>query len=181
MTKMKTSSAVVIATLAVCLATACTSTRTQKSAGEGIDDAVIGTKVKTALIGNPVTEAHNIDVQVFKGRVQLNGFVESTAEIAQAAKLARDVGGVVGVDNNLKVRAEKTAGAAVDDTALMGKVKAALIGDSRTKSHQIELAINQGVVQMAGFVDSAASRTAAVEIVRGVEGVVRIDNQMAIK
>ncbi len=172
---------VVLATLAVCLATACTSTRTQKSAGEGIDDAVIGTKVKTALIGDPVTEAHHIDVQVFKGRVQLNGFVESAAEITRATTLARDVGGVVGVDNNLKVRAQKTAGAAVDDTGLMAKVKAALIGDSRTKSHDIELAINQGVVQMAGFVDSAATRTAAVDIVRGIEGVVRIDNQMVIK
>ncbi len=181
MIKVKSLLPVVFATLAVCLATACTSTRTQKSAGEGIDDAVIGTKIKTALIGDPITEAHHIDVQVFKGRVQLNGFVESAAEISQATKLARDVGGVVGVDNNLKVRAEKTAGAAVDDTAIMGKVKAALIGDSRTKSHQIELAINQGVVQMAGFVDSAATRTAAVEIVRGIEGVVRIDNQMQIK
>jgi hyperosmotically inducible protein len=133
------------------------------------------------LIGDTVTEAHHIDVHVFKGRVQLNGFVESAAEIKQAAKLARDVGGVVAVDNNLKVRAEKTAGAAVDDTALMGNVKATLINDSRTKSHQIELAINQGAVEMAGFVDSTATRTAAVEIVRGIVGVVRIDNQMAIK
>jgi hyperosmotically inducible periplasmic protein len=181
MTKLNSSLTVVLTTLALCLVTACTSTRTQKSAGEGIDDAVIGTKIKAALIGDPVTEAHHIDVQVFKGRVQLNGFVESAAEITQAAKLARDVGGVVAVDNHLKVRAEKTAGTVMDDTALMGKVKAALIGDSRTKSHQIELAINQGVVQMAGFVDNAATRTAAVGIVRAVDGVVRIDDHMAIK
>ncbi len=181
MSTLKSSLTVVLTTLALCLATACTSTRTQKSAGEGIDDAVIGTKIKAALIGDPVTEAHHIDVQVFKGRVQLNGFIESAAEGTQAAKLARDVGGVVAVDNNLKVRAEKTAGTVMDDTALMGKVKAALIGDSRTKSNEIELAINQGVVQMAGFVDNAATRTAALDIVRGVNGVVRIDNQMVIK
>ena len=57
---------------------ACASTRTQKSVGENVDDAVIAARIKADLIGDPLTKAREIDVEVFKGRVQLNGFVAPT-------------------------------------------------------------------------------------------------------
>jgi osmotically-inducible protein OsmY len=56
---------------------ACASTRTQKSAGEQVDDTVTTAAVKSALIADPVTKAHQIDVETFKGTVQLNGFVDT--------------------------------------------------------------------------------------------------------
>ena len=61
---------------------ACASTRTQKSAGEQVDDTVTTASVKCSLIGDPVTKAGQIDVEVFKGTVQLNGFVDSAASKA---------------------------------------------------------------------------------------------------
>ena len=64
---------------------ACASTRTQKSAGEQVDDSVTTGLVKSALIADPVTKAHQIDVEVFKGTVQLNGYVDSDV-VAQAAR-----------------------------------------------------------------------------------------------
>ena len=182
---MKISNSVRFMTLAavsVLLATACTSTRTQKSAGETIDDGVISTQVNTALVGDSLTKAHNIDVEVFKGRVQLNGFVGSNAERTQAVALARKVNGVNAVDNNLLLRGEKrTTGESADDAALTSKVKSALIDDSRTKAHEINVETQHSVVLLAGFVANSASRSAAGDIARSITGVKKVDNQIAIK
>jgi hyperosmotically inducible protein len=183
--QMKISNSVRILTLAavsMLLATACTSTRTQKSAGETIDDGVISTEVNAALVGDSLTQAHNIDVEVFKGRVQLNGFVGSNAERNQAVALSRKVNGVHTVDNNLLLRGEKrTAGESTDDAALTGKVKSALTADERTKAHEINIETNHSVVLLAGFVGNATSRNAAGDIARSITGVKKVDNQIAIK
>lgn len=162
---------------------ACASTRTQKSVGENVDDAVIATRIKADLIADPLTKAHEIDVQVFKGRVQLNGFVRSDAMRAQAVKLARSVDGVAAVDNNLKLKAagERTEGEAVDDATLTARVKSALVSDSRTSSVAINVETRDAVVLLAGFVNSADMRTAAGEVARGTSGVAKVDNQLAVK
>jgi hyperosmotically inducible protein len=171
-----------VAAVSMLLATACTSTRTQKSAGETIDDGVISTQVNTSLVGDSLTKAHNIDVEVFKGRVQLNGFVGSNAERNQAVALARKVNGVTTVDNNLMLRGEKrTTGETTDDAAITSKVKSALVGDERTKAHEINVETNHSVVLLAGFVANNSSRSAAGDLARAITGVKKVDNQIAIK
>ena len=79
------SAVVFVVTLAM---VACASTRTQKSAGEQVDDSVTTGRVKAALIADPVTKAHQIDVEMFKGTVQLNGFVDSAASKERATQVA---------------------------------------------------------------------------------------------
>ncbi len=175
----------VLAVAAVALLTmaACASTRTQKSAGEQIDDTVITGKIKADLIGDPVTKAHEIDVEVFKGRVQLNGFVRDDEMRQRALAIAKGVSGVAAVDNNLKLKGAGTvtAGEQVDDAALTAKVKAALAEDERTRATQINVETRDAVVLLAGFVNNATARTAASELARGVSGVARVDNQIAVK
>jgi len=92
----------ILATLA--LASAWSSTRTQQSAGEVIDDSVLTSKVKVALIDDPITKAGQINVETFRGVVQLAGFVDSTAAKARATELARSVDGVPQVRNDLDIR-----------------------------------------------------------------------------
>jgi hyperosmotically inducible protein len=164
-------------------ATACASTRTQKSFGEQVDDTMITTRVKAELIADPLTKAHEIDVEVFKGRVQLNGFVRSQAMRDQAVYLARRVNGVVAVDNNLKLKqeGERTAGESIDDSTLTMNVKSALASDSRTNAFRINVETRDSVVLLAGFVNSATARSAAGEVARGINGVARVDNQLAVK
>ena len=175
--------AALVVAVALFTTVACASTRTQKSMGEQIDDTMITTKVKAELIGDPLTKAHEIDVEVFKGRVQLNGFVRSEAMRAQAATLARRVDGVVGVDNNLKLKqaGDRTAGEALDDSTLTANVKSALASDARTNAFRINVETRDSVVLLAGFVNTAEGRTAAGEVARGIRGVTRVDNQLAIK
>jgi osmotically-inducible protein OsmY len=82
----------------------CTSTPTQQSAGEAIDDGVVTAKVKAALIQDPVTKAHQINVETFKGEVQLSGYVETDQARSRALQLARDIQGVRRVKDAMEVR-----------------------------------------------------------------------------
>jgi osmotically-inducible protein OsmY len=92
---------------AVCVALAlgaCASTDTKQSTGEYIDDTAISAKVKTALIEDSDTKARDIQVETYKGVVQLSGFVDSSSEKAEAERLAKQVAGVERVDNKLSVK-----------------------------------------------------------------------------
>lgn len=161
---------------------ACASTRTQKSAGEQVDDSVTTGRVKAALIADPTTKAHQIDVETFKGTVQLNGYVDTAASKARAAEIAKATRGVESVRNNLTVKAEHRSGAdMVDDGAITAKVKAALAGDSRTKAHQVNVETHEGAVQLSGFVDTAEAKSTAGELARNVEHVRSVDNQLDVK
>lgn len=73
-------------------------------AGRVIDDSVITAKVKAALIGDPVTKAHEISVETFHGTVQLSGFVDSAESKARASQLASNVEGVRDVKNSLQLQ-----------------------------------------------------------------------------
>jgi osmotically-inducible protein OsmY len=87
-------------------------------------------------------------------------------------------------DNRTAGNAETTgakAGRAIDDSVITGKVKAALIADPTTKASQIEVETFKGTVQLSGFVDSAESRTRAIEVARNVEGVKNVKNAMELR
>jgi len=82
----------------------CASTSTQEGTGEYFDDAWITTKVKAALLDDPLTKAYQISVETFKGVVQLSGFVATPAEASKAAELARGIKGVTAVKNDLRLK-----------------------------------------------------------------------------
>lgn len=82
----------------------CAATPTRESTGEYIDNAAITARVKTALISDPVTKARDINVESFRGTVQLSGFVNTAEEKTRAEQVARAADGVVAVQNNLAVK-----------------------------------------------------------------------------
>jgi hyperosmotically inducible protein len=161
---------------------ACASTRTTKSAGEQVDDSVTTGRVKAALIADPTTKAHQIDVETFKGTVQLNGFVDTSASKERATEVARNTKGVTAVRNNLTVKTDaRSAGDTVDDSAITAKVKAALAGDNRVRAHQVNVETREGVVQLTGFVDSSEAKQTAEELARSVDDVKSVDNEIDVK
>jgi len=121
------------------VASAASSTRTQESPGEAIDDSVLTSKVKVALIDDPITKGRPDHVETIAAVVQLGGFVDNTQQKAQATKVARSVTGVKEVRNDLRVstKPHATAGQDVDDSMLTGAVKSKLMEDSTTKAYQI--------------------------------------------
>lgn len=82
----------------------CASTERHSSAAEYIDDAVITTKVKSAIFGDPDLSAAEINVETYNGEVQLSGFVSTKAQIAEAGRVARSVDGVRKVKNSLQLK-----------------------------------------------------------------------------
>ena len=162
---------------------ACASTRTTKSAGEQVDDSVTTGRVKAALIADPTTKAHQIDVETFKGTVQLNGFVDSSASKQRASEVAKSTKGVTAVRNNLTVRGDggPSGSERLDDAAITTKVKAALAGDPRTKAHQVNVETREGAVQLSGFVDTSEAKSTAEELARNVDNVKSVDNEIDVK
>jgi hyperosmotically inducible protein len=92
--------------LALTLATTlgCASTATKEGTGEYVDDSIITTKVKAAIFNEPTLKSAEINVETFKGVVQLSGFVGSVADIDKAVRVARSVHGVVSVKNSMRLK-----------------------------------------------------------------------------
>ncbi len=82
----------------------CAGTPTQEGTGEYIDDTVITSKVKTAIFNEPSLTSAEINVETFKGTVQLSGFVNSRADINKAVDVARGVKGVTSVKNDMRLK-----------------------------------------------------------------------------
>jgi len=82
----------------------CAATRTQESTGEYIDDTAITTSVKAAIFNDPYLKSAEINVETFKGVVQLTGFVSSKSEINRAVAVSRSVKGVRAVKNSMIVK-----------------------------------------------------------------------------
>lgn len=76
----------------------------QQPTGEAIEDGVVTARIKTKLLEDPVTKVHNINVETFKGVVQLSGFVETEQVRARALQLAKETEGVKNVRDALEVR-----------------------------------------------------------------------------
>jgi osmotically-inducible protein OsmY len=82
----------------------CSSTPTRESAGEYVDDSMITAKVKAAFANDPTVKATEINVETFKGDVQLSGFVAQPQDAQRAAELARGIKGVTSVKNDIRVK-----------------------------------------------------------------------------
>lgn len=91
-------------TFFVVLLGACTTTRTEESTGQFIDNSAVTTKVKAAFLNDNLVKARVITVKTYKGVVQLSGFVNSHAEANRAANLARGIEGVKSVQNDLIIK-----------------------------------------------------------------------------
>lgn len=82
----------------------CAATRTSEGTGEYVDDTVITTKVKAAFLGEEGLKVAEINVETFKGVVQLSGFINSRADADRAITLARGISGVVSVKDDMRIK-----------------------------------------------------------------------------
>jgi len=82
----------------------CASTPTREGTGEYVDDSAITAKVKAAILNEPSLKVFQINVETFKGEVQLSGFVDTAQSVKKAGEVARGVKGVQSVKNSLIVK-----------------------------------------------------------------------------
>ncbi len=82
----------------------CAGSETQESTGEYIDDTWITTKVKAELVKDDVVKSREVNVETFKGIVQLSGFVTSQEAMDQAVYIASNIKGVKSVKNDMRIK-----------------------------------------------------------------------------
>nr|WP_315479486.1 BON domain-containing protein [uncultured Rhodoferax sp.] len=152
------------------------------SVGTEIDDTVITSSVKSALLADADIRSFDFKVETRKGEVLLSGFVDNQAQLDRATATAQTVSGVQKVQNNVSLRATPTTvGNKIDASLITGKVKAALLADTRIKSFDIAVVTRKDEVQLSGFVNNQDQIDRAMEVARSVEGVRTVTNEMRIK
>lgn len=150
--------------------------------GTEIDDSVVTTKVKAALLNDSDVKSIDFKVETRKGDVLLSGFAANQSQIDRAIAVAQAVPGVKSVDNKVSLKgAPVTVGNTVDDGIVTAQVKAALLADASVKSLDIAVVTRKNEVQLSGFVDSQVQIDRAVEVARGITGVNSVINDMKVK
>ena len=150
--------------------------------GTEIDDGVVTTRVKSALLADADIKGLDIKVETRKGEVMLSGFVDSQTQIDRAVTLTRTLEGVKSIDNKLSQKDGTTsAGNNLDDSVITTRVKTALLADPSIKSLDIAVLTRKAEVQLSGFVNNQGQIERAVEVARGVAGVTKVGNDMSLK
>lgn len=152
------------------------------SVGTEIDDSVVTTKVKSALLSDPEVKSLDIKVETRKGEVMLSGFVGNQAQAERAIQVARGTAGVKLVSNKMDLKdGAASVGNTVDDGVITAKVKAALLGDPSINSTDISVVTRKGATQLSGFVNDQTQISRAIDLTRMVDGVKSVTNEMSVK
>jgi osmotically-inducible protein OsmY len=161
-----------------------------RSFGDVVQDATITASVKSKLLWNSHTDGLDIHVDTNQCQVTLTGTVASGAEKDLAGRIAKNTNDVLSVNNQLVVGGKpgtttkakeqfKTAAneskEAVSDGWITTKVKSSLMLTRDVDGLEISVTTNNGVVKLAGNVDSNAEKQRAVEVAQNVRGVKKVD------
>ena len=150
--------------------------------GTEIDDSILTTRIKTALLEDADIKSFEFQVETRKGEVMLSGFVDNAVQMERAVTLTRAIEGVKAVDNKVSLKSgTTTVGNKVDDSVITTRVKAALLADSNIKSLDITVVTRKTEVKLSGFVNNQVQIDRALEVARGIEGVTQVSNDMSIK
>ena len=154
----------------------------QPTVGMQVDDTIVTSKVKAALLADPDIKSTDIQIKADKGEVMLSGFVDNQDQINRSVEVARSVEGVKNVNNMLALKnGPSTVGNKIDDGVITAKVKSALLSEQDLNSMDIAVATNKGDVQLSGFVDDSHQIERAAEIAKGVDGVTAVTNQLSVR
>ena len=159
-----------------------TATAAPVTVGTALDDTVVTTRVKSALLSDQEVKGFDIKVETRKGTVLLSGFVDTALQMNRAIATAKTIEGVQSVDNGITLRiGAETAGNKLDDVVLTTKVKSTLLADAAIKSAQIGVVVRKGEVQLSGFVDTQSQIDQAIAVAKSVDGVSGVVNEMSVK
>jgi osmotically-inducible protein OsmY len=155
---------------------------------EAVEDAAVVGSVKAAYALNRDLAERAIRVEARSGNVILRGTVGTEFEKSQARSIAESVEGVRSVENLLETdpgltpqsQSSRSLGEAIDDAALLAKVRTALRLDKETRPLPLEVSARGGTVVLAGRVPSADLRKRVLERVASVSGVEKVDDQMRL-
>jgi osmotically-inducible protein OsmY len=164
------------------------------SAVETVTDAWLTTKIQSKYFLDDEVRARNIDVGTNDGVVTLSGTVANAEERRQAVAIARNTDGVKEVKDQLEIRVPATPTAAtgkpgaaaattenpLEDAWITAKIQSQYFLDPDVKAHEIDVDTRNGVVTLAGEVETADVKSKAQEIARDTEGASRVVNNLRV-
>lgn len=166
-----------------CLAIAMPLAHAEKSTGERVDDSTLTASTKAALVDSKAVSAGSINVEVYKGMVQLGGFVETKAEKDAAIAAARTVEGHAKViDAMAVVPGGRSMGETMDDTTAQTRLKADLAEKMGVeKAAAINTDVRRGEALLTGWVAKQEYKDEAGAIAKGIKGVNKVHNLLSVK
>jgi hyperosmotically inducible protein len=193
---MKTTSTILLTSLAAISLGAFGDTRTSDSFTDSAKDAWLTGKIETIYTLNRHLNSFSINTNVDKGMVNLTGMVESDIDRDLAVELAKNVDGVLEVRSDLTIEpktarqtasanaakhdGDRTFGTWVDDATTTAAVKSKLIGNSNTSGMKIDVDTRNDVVTLSGRAASAEEKALAGEIALGTGDVADVHNQLVV-
>ncbi len=158
-------------------------TKSKSTVGEKIDDTVITTQVKMALMKDSSTATFGTDVTTTNGIVVLKGNVQNNAEKDMTTKIAASVQGVKSVQNGMTVTNEQTStvGEKIEDSAITTKVKMALTLNGSTGALRTSVTTNDSIVTVSGKAKNKAEIELVTKVVQDIDGVKSVVNNMTVE
>lgn len=140
-------------------------------------DQEIKNAIKDAFLYDPRVLSFKPEVSVDNGYVTLSGTVNNLQAKRAAEKDARNVVGVLGVNNNLKVRPINIP----EDSQLQEDIRKKLSEHPFVDREQIDVTAYNGIIYLNGKVDSYLEKSQAGAIAAKTKGVVDVENDLDVK
>jgi osmotically-inducible protein OsmY len=148
-------------------------------------DTLLRDKVKTTLLFHRSVSAGTTEVDVKDGIVTLRGDAASQAQKELTTEYARDVEGVIDVNNEMTVTKSpektRTVGEKIDDASITAQVKMTLLFHRSTSAFNTKVETKNGVVTLYGKSGNAAALDLATKLANDVKGVKDVNNRMVIE
>ncbi|HEX2252878.1 MAG TPA: BON domain-containing protein [Thermoanaerobaculia bacterium] len=172
---------IALAAVAVLVLTSLAACSTNRSAEEQWDDNRITAKIEAELATDTDTSSWNIDVTTVDRVVTLTGVVEEPEAREEAERIARDMDGVLRVNNQVRVGEPLDVGERLDDMAIQAEIRGRLAEDDDTSALNIDVESKDGEVTLFGVVRSTQARDEAVRIAREVDDVKRVIDRLEVR
>ncbi len=166
-----------------CLAIAMPLAHAEKTTGERVDDSTLTASTKAALLDAKGVPGGSINVEVYKGMVQLGGFVETQAEKDGALAAAKTVEGHTKViDAMAVVPGGRSMGETMDDTTAQTRLKADLTEKMGVeKATAINTDVRRGEAILTGWIAKQEYKDEAGTIAKNIKGVTKVHNLLSVK
>jgi hyperosmotically inducible protein len=179
------SAGLAVAMVALVAITACSKSdqdQTQRALQQAGGDAWICTQVRSSAAALDPATISIVKVECTKGVVTMSGQVRSAQEREQLIAAAQKVQGVTSVVSHVQVNPKAPTGNEIaDDVTIAAKVHVAIAGQTGVNALKINVSSHNGVVTLGGTVPSPAIKTVAVAAARGVDGVKRVVDKLAVQ
>lgn len=140
-----------------------------------IADGAITEAIVHEMDRDPVVDRNAVDVKTTDGIVEISGSVPHLLARDQAVQIAEQTRGVRSVVDRIKVRPIKRS-----DDAIEADVRQALFEDPATDSYELDVDVQGARVTLAGAVDSWAEKWLTADVVKGIDGMAAIKNDIEV-